>query len=162
MSREGSEERMMDEKTGKKETKVAALERRFGLGVVIFVMEIAMIILYSQLVTYAEEAVDKVGDQEDASNTISVYYPFFQDVHVMIFIGFGFLMTLLRKYQWSALGFTMLVSAMTIQWSILVVAFFHNAYHESFNHKIHLDITSLIMGDFASAAVLISFGAILG
>lgn len=31
-------------------------------------------------------------------------YPFFQDVHIMIFIGFAFLMTFLHRYSWSAAG----------------------------------------------------------
>lgn len=28
----------------------------------------------------------------------------FQDIHVMIFIGFGFLMTFLKRYGYSAVG----------------------------------------------------------
>jgi len=46
-------------------------------------------------------------------------FPVFQDVHVMIFIGFGFLMTFLRKYGYSAVGYNMLIAAIAIQWSIL-------------------------------------------
>lgn len=41
-------------------------------------------------------------------------YPMFQDVHVMIFVGFGFLMTFLRKYGYSAVGYNMLISAMIL------------------------------------------------
>jgi hypothetical protein len=46
-------------------------------------------------------------------------YGHFQDVHVMIFIGFGFLMTFLRKYGLSAVSLNMLVSVFAIQWHIL-------------------------------------------
>lgn len=48
----------------------------------------------------------------------------FQDVHVMIFVGFGFLMTFLRSYAYSAVGFTLLLGAYVIQWSCLVRGFF--------------------------------------
>ena len=52
----------------------------------------------------------------------------FQDVHVMIFIGFGFLMTFLKRYGLSAISLNMLISAFAIQWTILVSGFFHLHY----------------------------------
>ena len=33
------------------------------------------------------------------------FYPMFQDVHVMIFVGFGFLMTFLKKYGYGSIGY---------------------------------------------------------
>jgi hypothetical protein len=50
----------------------------------------------------------------------------YQDVQAMIFVGFGFLMNFLRKYGYSALGITMLIGALSIQWSILCRGFFHH------------------------------------
>merc|ERR1719210_652942 len=59
-----------------------------------------------------------------------------------------------------------MISAITIQYSILINGFFHQLGHVIFHgghfHKISLDITSLITGDFAAGAVMISFGALLG
>ena len=52
----------------------------------------------------------------------------FQDVHVMIFIGFGFLMTFQKKYGLSAVSLNMMISALCIQWSILVSGFLHPHY----------------------------------
>jgi ammonium transporter Rh len=37
-------------------------------------------------------------------------YPFFQDVHVMIFIGFGFLMTFIKTMSWTALSYNWIIS----------------------------------------------------
>ena len=37
-------------------------------------------------------------------------YPFFQDVHVMIFIGFGFLMSFLKTMSWTALSYNWIIS----------------------------------------------------
>ena len=58
----------------------------------------------------------------------NLLYAVFQDVHVMIFIGFGFLMTFLKKYGLSAVSLNMLISALSIQWTILVHGFFHLHY----------------------------------
>tara|TARA_Y100000991_G_scaffold215297_1_gene205267 strand:+ start:2158 stop:3516 length:1359 start_codon:yes stop_codon:yes gene_type:complete len=123
-------------------------------------LQILSIILYSLFTDYGKEAVgNSAGSQ--TSNTIDKYYPFFQDVHVMIFIGFGFLMTFLKRYSHSALGYTMFLSSIAVQYAILINGFFHCLLKNSW-HEITLDIQTLITGDFAAGAVLITFGALLG
>ena len=79
----------------------------------------------------------------------------------MIFIGFGFLMTFLKKYGYSSVGLNFVVSALVIQWSILSNAFWHCLFENKW-HKVELAIETLITGDFACGAVLITFGALLG
>lgn len=48
----------------------------------------------------------------------------FQDIHVMIFVGFGMLMTFLKRYAYSGVGFTFLISSLIIQWGILCYGLF--------------------------------------
>ncbi|NWZ47369.1 RHAG protein, partial [Haliaeetus albicilla] len=81
----------------------------------------------------------------------------FQDVHVMIFVGFGFLMTFLKKYGFSSVGINMLIAALGLQWGTLIQGFLHTN-----REKIPVDIKSMINADFSTAAALISFGAVLG
>jgi len=50
----------------------------------------------------------------------------FQDVHVMIFVGFGFLMMFLKRYGFGAVGFNFLVAAFGIQWALLMQGWFHS------------------------------------
>lgn len=50
----------------------------------------------------------------------------FQDVHVMIFVGFGFLMTFLKRYGFGAVGFNFLLAAFGIQWALLMQGWFHS------------------------------------
>lgn len=55
----------------------------------------------------------------------------------MIVVGFGFLMTFLKRYGWSSVGFNFLFTSFTIQWALLVTGFFHdfvkgNAHGEGF------------------------------
>uniref|UniRef100_A0A3Q3FTD9 Rh family B glycoprotein n=1 Tax=Labrus bergylta TaxID=56723 RepID=A0A3Q3FTD9_9LABR len=82
----------------------------------------------------------------------------FQDVHVMIFIGFGFLMTFLQRYGFSSVGFNFLIAAFALQWATLMQGFFHGMHHG----KIHIGVESMINADFCTGSVLISFGAVLG
>ncbi|XP_056638836.1 ammonium transporter Rh type B [Diorhabda sublineata] len=85
-------------------------------------------------------------------------YPMFQDVHVMIFIGFGFLMTFLKRYGYSSVGFTLLLGSFIIQWAILCQGFFEL----NSDYKIEIGIESLYKADIAAASVLISMGVVLG
>ncbi|NWR32689.1 RHAG protein, partial [Tachuris rubrigastra] len=81
----------------------------------------------------------------------------FQDVHVMIFVGFGFLMTFLKKYGFSSVGINMLIAAFGLQWGTLMQGFWH-----MHGGKIQVDFKSMINADFSTATALISFGAVLG
>ena len=54
-----------------------------------------------------------------------IFISVFQDVHVMIFIGFGFLMTFLKKYGLTAVSLNMLVSVVCLQWGLLVFGWTH-------------------------------------
>nr|XP_023422959.1 ammonium transporter Rh type A [Cavia porcellus] len=81
----------------------------------------------------------------------------FQDVHVMIFVGFGFLMTFLKKYGFSSVGINLLIAALGLQWATIVRGLLHTR-----GQKFHIGIKEMINADFSTAAVLISFGAVLG
>lgn len=47
----------------------------------------------------------------------------FQDVHVMIYVGFGFLMVFLRRCSYSAVGFNFLLAAIVVQWALICQGF---------------------------------------
>lgn len=44
----------------------------------------------------------------------------FEDVHVMVYVGFGYLMTFLRRFGYSAVGNTLLQSAIVLQWAVIM------------------------------------------
>ena len=128
-----------------------------------FTFQIILIILFGTLCTYSNSALSYGSDvREEVQTEVDHYYPFYQDVHVMIFIGFGFLMTFLKKYTFSSVGMNFLIAAFAIQWSMIVNGVGHNVYEGHPKHSISLGITNLITSDFAAGAVLITFGAVLG
>lgn len=130
------------------------------------ISEIIVIILYLTCTEYSEgvhpSTVSTGSADLLAKDKVQTFYPVFQDVHVMIFVGFGFLMVFLKTHSWTSVGYNYLIASYVLQISILITAFWHQALHDEPWHKIALDIPSLIVGDFGAGAVLITFGAILG
>lgn len=84
------------------------------------------------------------------------------------FFCFGYLMTFLKSYGLSAVCFTMLVTAIGLQWYIFVDSFFHQIYLNYVHgntyawHYINIDIYFMLNCLFGVSAVLISFGAVIG
>src|SRR4051812_15067833 len=86
------------------------------------------------------------------------YYSWFQDVNVMMLIGFGFLMTFIRTYSWGALAFTFFINTVIIQYYIVWHGLWHKVLGEFGPSGIPMDMQTLISASYAVAAVLISFG----
>lgn len=126
----------------------------------VLVLEVVIIILFALFVTYDDDANAKMQNNMTNPMENSVYndYTFFADVQVMIFIGFGCLLAFFRFYGFSGMVFNFLTATFTIQWAILMQGFFQ-FFHDG---KIHLGVVNLLNAEFASAVVLISFGAVLG
>ena len=128
---------------------------REKIGIIYGVMQVLLIILFGIFAEYANDA-DSRRAPEQSKNDFP-RYGMFQDVHIMIFVGFGFLMTFLKRYGFSAVGFNFLIAAMAIQWS----AFLSGIIHAK-GGKFKMEVRSLITADFASATALISFGVLIG
>lgn len=62
----------------------------------------------------------------------------FQDVHVMIFVGFGFLMTFLKKYGYGAVGYNFFISALAIQWYIIIAGCIEHRGQTGFDIKLSI------------------------
>lgn len=126
----------------------------------VFVVEVLIVALYAAFVTYDEHTdAGRQGNGTDPmDNALYRNYPFFADIQVMIFLGFGCLLAFFRLYGFGGMAFNFLLATFAIQWAILVQGYFQ------FSHdgKIHLGVINLINAEFACAVVLISFGAVLG
>ncbi|KAJ4462262.1 putative Ammonium transporter Rh type B [Paratrimastix pyriformis] len=100
------------------------------------------------------------------SNDYATYYQFFSGIHIMIFLGFGYLMTFLRRSGYSALGYCFLVSAFAFEfclWCFTLMEHIYEMYEsgEEFK-KMHINFFNLINADFGAAAVMITMGAMVG
>ncbi|KAL4828104.1 hypothetical protein H8958_008473 [Nasalis larvatus] len=138
-----------------------AAGRRLQLPLLCLFLQGATAVLFDVFVRYnhkTDAALWHRGNHSNADNEFYFRYPSFQDVHAMVFVGFGFLMVFLQRYGFSSVGFTFLLAAFALQWSTLVQGFLHS-FHSG---HIHVGVESMINADFCAGAVLISSGALLG
>ncbi|KAF7230722.1 ammonium transporter Rh type A [Nothobranchius furzeri] len=133
-----------------------ATNMRLKFPILALILEIITIILYAVFAVYDDGIGHDSHHNATESNPMELY-PMFQDVHVMIFIGFGFLMTFLKRYGFSSVGVNLLLAAFGLQWGLLMQGIWHMDHG-----KIKVNIFKMINADFSTATVLISFGAVLG
>jgi hypothetical protein len=84
-------------------------------------------------------------------------YNLFLAITLMIFVGFGYLMTFLRFYGLGAVGLTMFIACLGMQVSIML-----EGAMEHDLKAFEVNMLTLLKGDFAVAAFLISFGGLIG
>ena len=83
-------------------------DNKLEIDFFLVLIEVVFFILYGFFVRYGDGAS---GMNAVASATeVTSKYSQFQDVHVMIFIGFGLLMVFLKKYAYSAFTYSEYIS----------------------------------------------------
>ena len=80
-----------------------------------------------------------------------------RQVYVMIFLGFGLLMTFLRRYSLSAVALNFVLSAVVMLEALLCVGWAQQGWG-----AVAIDLPLLTDAAFAAGAGMISFGALLG
>merc|ERR1712137_406257 len=87
----------------------------------------------------------------------SSIYDFYVQVAIMMFVGFGYLMTFLNSYGFSAVGLTMFITCVGGQWAVLCEKLMTEG-----GYPFDIGFEDFLNMNFAVAAVLISFGAVIG
>jgi len=131
-------------------------KKRFSLGMLLTIFQIAFVAAF----WYYAKNMNYAKYKAESSNDVGRLYSMFMDVHSMMFIGFGFLMTFLKRYGYSSVGYNFLVAAFVLEWALLVRGWIENGIFNS--GTLIISIENLLVADFCSAAVLISFGAVIG
>ncbi|XP_034946674.1 ammonium transporter Rh type A isoform X2 [Chelonus insularis] len=135
-----------------------------ALGIILCFLQGFLVCGFLATFDYAPEANASRSENSFSAHlngkivSLPLNYPLYQDIHVMIWIGFGFLMTFPKRYGQSAVGLTFLVGAILVQVALL----FDGVVNVSKNGKAPLSLIGLLNADVAVAAPLISMGAVLG
>jgi len=95
-------------------------------------------------------------DLSAASSTdSSSIYNFYVGVALMMFVGFGYLMTFLKAYGMGSVGLTMYITCIGVEYAIIAESYMSKG-------KLSIDFLTILNGNCAVAAVLISFGGLIG
>jgi len=93
-------------------------------------------------------------------------YIAYRDIMAMLLLGFGYLMTFLKHYGLGAVGFTMMLSILSMELNIVVEFLIRFLYGEGGEANttlpLPIDMATLIDSEFAAATLMITFGAMIG
>lgn len=120
-----------------------ALFNMYPLSFILVTLQIVVVMVLYSGFTYG-----------DLQNFTINQYIIYRDIMVMLLLGFGYLMTFLEKYGLGAVGLTMLLTVVNMECNLLIESWLSGSSS--------ISIDSLINAEFSAAAVLISFGALIG
>lgn len=131
------------------------------------VFEAALIVFWAVGVNFGDMvfAGRNAAKQRENTEFIKNYYPQLQDIHVMVFVGFGFLMTFLKLGKWTAVSLNWLVGCFAFQFGVVALWFWHQVFTADDDEGwkiLRMDITWIIRGDFIAATCLVTMGAVVG
>ena len=95
-------------------------------------------------------------DAEYGSYDAAVY-EMYLGIALMMLVGFGYLMTFLKWYGMGAVGFTFIITVLSVQINTLLAA-----YLSPNSGRPTIDGASLMDGNFGAAVILISYGCMIG
>eukprot|EP00794_Sanderia_malayensis_P000145 gene145-757_t len=114
-----------------------------------------LLILFVVFVDYGDELLPSESGAKNSSRNVSAAG--FQNIHLTTLLGFGLVLTFLKRYSQGSLVHSLLIVGVVIQWATLLQGFFKMK-----NSKVLLTTERMLSADFAAISVLVSFGAILG
>lgn len=84
-------------------------------------------------------------------------YNYYTNVTLVVLVGFGCLRLSVRHHGLVALGFTLLITCLGLEVSVLLEPLFMNGFQ-----MIDVNMLTLMRGNLAVAAMLVSFGGVVG
>ncbi|MEE6521320.1 hypothetical protein FKM82_019471 [Ascaphus truei] len=133
---------------------------RCQLPVLLALLQATLLGVFILFVSYDDQSNAAFLSNTTAAEDNRLYATFslFKDVHLMLFVGLGLMLSFLKLYGFGAMAFNFLVANFSIQWSLVVQGFLYH-YRDG---KIHLSLENVLNAEFAAVTSLISAGAVLG
>lgn len=124
--------------------------------VFLFITQVIAVIFYG---IYHDSILKGSSDAESIDFTNRL--PYFQDIHIMIYIGFGFLLCFIHQIQLTSLTMCFWISALSFQYYFLWSALWKGWINGHFG-SVEVTPYEFIAGEASIAAQLIALCAIIG
>ncbi|KAK3750085.1 hypothetical protein QZH41_017119, partial [Actinostola sp. cb2023] len=150
-------------------------------NIVALVFQCVLIVLFGVLVDYGKDVLPPANGEPIkydplSPNNLQIFHGAFQDIHILVFVGIGFLISFMKKYGYSGVGNNFFAGALICEWSVIMFGVFNDIIiggkktisidikttQRLFTHLHVLFFPRLIYSDFAAATVLISYCCVLG
>ena len=82
------------------------------------IIQIVFIIILANYYDWDEFNKPTANDSEKAQNEIKKKYKLFQEINIMIFVGFSFLRAFLKHYSWSSITLTLMGGILSFEFSL--------------------------------------------
>eukprot|EP01088_Endostelium_zonatum_P015662 TRINITY_DN3952_c0_g1_i2.p1 TRINITY_DN3952_c0_g1~~TRINITY_DN3952_c0_g1_i2.p1 ORF type:complete len:419 (-),score=50.48 TRINITY_DN3952_c0_g1_i2:95-1351(-) len=133
---------------------------RWSMSSIIYLLLLIItIVIYLVSETYPWDYVYLYNN--GTPNRIADHFLFFTHIALFVFLGFGLLNSFMRRYQYSGIGFSLLIAAWAFLWTILWGNFWGNI-NGGYWERDRMTIYTIISGLYGSTALLVIFGAVLG
>jgi ammonium transporter Rh len=90
---------------------------------ILIISQVLVVGLYGLFTTYDQGVHPATRSIEikamSSEERVQTYYPLFMDVHLMVFVGYGFLVAFLKTYSWTAVAYNMVAGVYALQLTIL-------------------------------------------
>lgn len=101
------------------------------------------------------------NDNNSAKLQIQKKYRVFQDINIMIFLGFGFLRTFLKHHQWSSIAFTLMGGVFSFEFGLFTLICWSSIIRKNWYPGL-FNFEHLLDANFCAATTIISLGALFG
>ena len=104
---------------------------------------------------------------ETNNNNCNVYrhvknkYKLFQEVNILLFLGFGFLRAFLKHYSWTAVALTFIAGILSTELGFFMLICWSSIFDVNWNYG-KFNFQHLLDSNMCAGAVIISLGTILG
>ena len=101
------------------------------------------------------------NDNNSAKSTIQKSYKIFQEINIMIFVGFGFLHSFLKHHSWTSIAINFMGGITSFEIGLFALICWGSIFKKKWSDGI-FNFNHLLDANYCAATIVISLGAVLG